>query len=148
MIGMVAGLFCTLLVAGLCSFCFKIDFNWYVGLNKPAFVVSGGWFSVFVTISYISTVLSISRLVEHKHIFPPFIFYSVLGVSCIMFVFSFFRLKILLLALFFISVALTMSAVLLVRFIIKDFKSALLYFPAFIFNLYAYLCALCIAMAN
>lgn len=148
MIGMVAGLFCTLLVAGLCSFCFKPDFVWYFALNKPSFVLSGGWFTVLVTLSYISTVLSISRLVEHKHIFPPMVFFVLLGASCVLFVFAFFDLKNLLLALFFVSVALGMSSVLMVRFVMKDIKSAALYLPSFIFNIYAYLCALCIAMAN
>lgn len=69
MIGIVVGIFAILVVSGLCSLCFKMDLKWYIALEKPSFVVSGGWFTVFVSTAYVSCVLAISRLVEYKHFF-------------------------------------------------------------------------------
>lgn len=71
MIGLVAGLLLTLVVSGLCSVCFNLDLKWWIALSKPSFVLSGGWFTLFVAMSYLSSVLAISRLVEFKHIFRP-----------------------------------------------------------------------------
>ncbi len=148
MLGIVAGLFCTLAVAGLCSYCMKLDLNWYVALNKPQFLVSGGWFTLFVGISYLSSILAVSRLVQFKHIFPSMIFFAVLGFACVMFVLCFFTLKNLVAAFVFITLALAMSYVLLVRFLIKDAKIALEFLPAFIFNAYSFLCVIYIVLNN
>lgn len=148
MLGIVAGLFCTLAVAGLCSYCMKMDFNWYFALNKPWFVASGGWFTLFVGVSYLSSILAVSRLVQFKHIFPSMIFFAILGFSCVMFVLCFFTLKNLVAAFVFITLVLAMSYVLFVRFLIKDVKIALEFLPAFIFNSYSFLCVIFIVMNN
>lgn len=148
MLGLVVGLFCVLIVAGLCSAIFKIDFKWYIVLNKPSFTVSGGWFTVFISISYISSILSISRLVHFKHIFPSMIFFAVLGLASVLFVLCFFRLKSLVLSLVCITAALAMSYVLLVRFLTKELKIAIEFLPTFLFNVYAFLCVMYIVMQN
>ena len=148
MLGIVAGLFCTLVVAGLCSYCFNIDLSWYNALIKPHFLVSGGWFTAFVSISYVSCILSVSRLVHYKHIFPSMIFFAVLGFSCVMFVLCFFTLKSLVAALVFMTVALAMGYVLFIRFMTKDFKIALEFLPAFVFYVYCFMCVMSIAMNN
>ena len=148
MLGIVAGLFCTLVVAGICSYCFNLDFKWYIGLNKPVFLVSNGWFTVFVGFAYLSSILAIGRLVEYKHIFPSMIFFAVLGVSCIFFVLCFFRLKSLVASLIFITVALAMAYVLFIRFLIKDYKMALEFLPAFLFDTYAFICTVFIVLNN
>ena len=148
MLGIVAGLLCTLIVAGLCSYCFNLDLKWYIALNKPPFLVPNGWFTVFVCVAYISSVAAIGRLVEYKHIFPSMIFFAVLGVGCVLFVLCCFTLKNLLAALIFITIVLAMSYVLLVRFLIKDYKIALEFLPAFIFNVYAFVCIMFIALRN
>ncbi len=148
MIGIVAGIFLTLLVAGLCSICLKLDLKWYVSLDKGAFLSSGEFFRVCVVTAYASSIVAMSRLVEHKHIFPSMLFFAILGVGCVLFCWAFFCLKNLLLALFFVTVVLAMSLVLTVRFFAKDVKLALLYLPSFVFNAYAFLMTLFIAMAN
>lgn len=148
MIGVVVGIFCALCVAGLCSYFFKLDVEWWFSLNKPSFVVSGGWFTAFVFVSYLSSVLSITKLVEHKHIFPSMIFFLILGIFCVLFVVFMFTLKILAAAMFCITVVLSMSYVLFVRFMIKDFKIAMVYFPSLVFYIYGFLCVVCIALAN
>ena len=147
-IGLVVGVFCTLVVAWICSYCFKMDLNWFVMLNKPSFLVPNGWFTVFVSVSYISTILAVSRLVEHKHLFPSLLFFLILGICSIFFVWCFFALKQLVAALVFITAVLAMAYVLLVRFLMKDFKMALEFLPAFIFYLYGFLCVLSIALNN
>ncbi|MCM1306098.1 MAG: tryptophan-rich sensory protein [Bacteroides sp.] len=148
MLGIVVGLLCTLVVAGLCSYCFNIDLKWYISLNKPSFLVSNGWFTFFVCASYISSILAVGRLVEYKHIFPSMIFFGVMGIGCILFVLCFFTFKNLIASLIFISLVLAMAYVLFVRFLIKDYKMALEFLPAFLFDVYAFVCVMCIALQN
>lgn len=95
-----------------------------------------------------SSILSITRLVEHKHIFPSMLFFAVLGVFVILFVFAFFTLKNLLLALVFMTVVLAFAYVLFIRFLTKDVTLALIFFPTLAFNIYAFVCTIAILMAN
>lgn len=148
MIGLVAGLLLTLVVSGLCSLCFNIDLNWWIALEKPSFVLSGGWFSIFVAASYLSSVLAISRLVEFKHIFPSMLYFVILGVFCILFVLAFFTLKNLLFGLICMCVVLAVSYLLFIRFLTKEIKIAIEFLPTFLFNIYGYLCVLCIFLNN
>ena len=148
MIGIVVGIFAILVVSGLCSLCFKMDLKWYIALEKPSFVVSGGWFTVFVSMAYVSCVLAISRLVEYKHFFPSTIFFLILGIFVVFFVFAFFTLKNLWFALVCMTAVLAISYVLFIRFLTKEVKIAIEFLPAFLFNFYAFLCTLCIAMNN
>ena len=148
MLGLVAGLFCVLVVAGLSSAIFKIDLKWYIALNKPSFVVSGWWFSIFVSIAYISSILSVSRLVHFKHFFPSMIFFAVLGIFSVLFVLCFFRLHNLILSLVCMTVVFAMAFTLLIRFFMKELKIALEFLPTFIFNAYAFLCVMYIVMNN
>ena len=148
MIGIVAALFCTLVIAGLCSYCFNTDLKWYYLLNKPPFMVNSGWFTLFVSISYVSSILAVSRLVEYKHFFPSMIFFCILGVACVFFVWCFFTLHSLIAALVFMTIVLAMAYVLLVRFMMKDYKIALEFAPAFLFDMYGFLCVLSIVMLN
>ncbi len=148
MVGIVVGLFCVLLVAGISSAIFKIDLNWYIALDKPSFVVSGGWFTVFVAVSYISCILAVSRLVHFKHFFPSMLFFALLGLFNIMFVFCFFRLKNLIAALVFMTFSLAMAYTLFIRFLLKEIKIAVEFAPAFVFYAYAFVCVLYIAMQN
>lgn len=148
MIGIVAALFCTLIIAGISSYCFNLDLKWYFALNKPHFVVSSGWFAFFVAVNYASCILALSRLVEHKHLFPSMLFFLILGASDIMFLLFFFRLKIILAAAFFITASQALAYTLFVRFMMKDFKIALEFLPAFLFHCYAFICALSIVMLN
>ena len=148
MIGMTVALFATLLVAGLSSYCFKMDFMWYNQLAKPSFVLTSGFWSSFVVVSYLSGILSITRLVEHKHIFPSMIFFAFLGTFCILFVFAFFTLKNLLLAFVFMTIVLAFAYVLFVRFLTKDVPLALMFSPILLFDIYAFVSTLAITMAN
>lgn len=148
MIGIVVGVFCTLIVAGVCSYLFNLDLIWWNTLNKPSFVLSGSWFTAFVFASYVSSILSITRLVEHKHIFPSMIFFAVLGLFCALFVLAMFRLKNLWFALFCISVNLAMGYVLFVRFLTKDYKIAIAFLPTLAFLIYGFLCVISIVMIN
>mgnify|MGYP002678530681 FL=1 len=148
MIGLVAGLLLTLVVSGLCSLCFNMDLNWWIALEKPSFVLSGGWFSVFVAASYLSSVLAISRLVEFKHIFPSMLYFVILGVFCILFMLAFFTLKNLLFGLICMCVVLAVSYLLFIRFLTKEIKIAIEFLPTFLFNIYGYLCVLCIFLNN
>lgn len=148
MIGLVAGLLLTLVVSGLCSLCFNMDLNWWIALEKPSFVLSGGWFSVFVAASYLSSVLAVSRLVEFKHIFPSMLYFVILGVFCILFMLAFFTLKNLLFGLICMCVVLAVSYLLFIRFLTKEIKIAIEFLPTFLFNIYGYLCVLCIFLNN
>ena len=143
-----AGLLLTLVVSGLCSLCFNMDLNWWIALEKPSFVLSGGWFSVFVAASYLSSVLAISRLVEFKHIFPSMLYFVILGVFCILFMLAFFTLKNLLFGLICMCVVLAVSYLLFIRFLTKEIKIAIEFLPTFLFNIYGYLCVLCIFLNN
>ena len=148
MIGLVCAVFATLVVAGACSYFFKTDFKWYYMLEKPAFVLSGGFFSGFVVVSYLSSIFSITRLVEHKHIFPSMLFFALLGTACVLFVLAFFTLENLLFAFLSMTLALAFSYTLFVRFLTKDVTLALIFSPTLLFNIYSFVCTLAILMAN
>ena len=148
MIGIVAGIFCTLIVAALSSYCFKFDPVWFYSLNLPAYLAPPAAFEAFVATSYLSSIISISRLVEHKHIFPSMLFFAGLGASSVLFVFTFFWLKQLFWGLLFMAATLAFAFVLFFRFMTKDFKIALIFLPTFAFDLYGFVLTLTIAMAN
>ena len=148
MIGLVSGVFLALIVAGLSSYCFKTDFIWYNQLLKPSFVLFPAFWSTFVVVSYTSSILSITRLVEHKHIFPSMVFFVILGTFVILFVFAFFSLHNLLLAFIFMTIVLAFAYILYVRFLTKDITLALIFSPTLAFNIYAFVCTLAILMAN
>lgn len=46
------------------------------------------------------------------------------------------------------TAVLAISYVLFIRFLTKEVKIAIEFLPAFLFNFYAFLCTLCIAMNN
>lgn len=138
----------TLIVAGLCSYCFNIDLKWYNSLNKPAFLLPSGGFTILVALAYASSILAIGRLVEYKHIFPSMIFFGIMGMFCVLFVLCFFTLKSLVASLICMTATLAMAYVLFVRFLIKDFKIALEFLPAFLFNVYGFICTVHIALFN
>ena len=117
-------------------------------LAKPAFVLSGGFFSGFVVVSYLSSILSITRLVEHKHIFPSMLFFALLGASCVLFVIAFFTLKNLLFAFVAMTFALAFSYILFVRFLTKDVTLALIFLPTLLFDIYSFVCTIAILFAN
>ena len=98
--------------------------------------------------SYLSSVLAISRLVEFKHIFPSMLYFVILGVFCILFMLAFFTLKNLLFGLICMCVVLAVSYLLFIRFLTKEVKIALEFLPTFLFNVYAFLCTICIFMNN
>lgn len=148
MIGIVIGLFCVLAVAGLCSYCFKQDLTWYNLLIKPSFVLEGRWFTAFISVCYMSCVLTISRLVEFRHLFPSMIFFLLLGASSVLFTFLMFTQKSLVGALICAALILGFAYTLFFRFLIKDIRLAACFLPTFIFDAYAFICALSVAMLN
>ncbi len=148
MIGIVAGIFCTLIVAALISYCFKFDARWFYSLKLPAVMPPPVAFEIMVAASYASCIFAIGRLVEYKHIFPSMLFFVALGVSCILFVHTFFGLKQLLWGLVFMSATAGFAFVLFFRFLMKDIKIALAFLPAFLFDLFGFVMVVYIAMAN
>lgn len=148
MIGIVVGIFCTLIAAALCSCCFRLDAAWFYGLVLPPFMLPSGAFSALSALSYLSCILAVSRLVEYKHIFPSMLFFLGLGASCVLFILTFFRLKLLIWGMVFMGAAAGFAFVLFFRFMIKDLKMALEFLPAFLFDLYGFVVTLYIAMAN
>lgn len=148
MIGITVALFCTLIVSGLCSLCFKFDLKWWIALDKPLFVASRLGYTLMVAGCYLSCVLAVSRLVEFKHIFPSMLFFVFLGLFSVLFVFAFFTLKNFVFALVCITAVLAMAYVLFIRFLTKDWKIALEFLPTFVFDIYAFLCVLYIFMNN
>ncbi len=148
MIGIAVGLFMVLLLESGCSIVLKIDFKWWNEIYKPAFLLNSAYITCFVIISYMSSILTMGRLVEHKHIFPSMIFFVLLGIGCFAFIYALFSLKNLLLALINITFVLSISYVLLVRFLIKDIRCAIYFAPTFLFNTYSFICAISLAMSN
>ena len=148
LIGIVAGIFCTLVAAWICSYVFKFDGAWYGALVKPSFMLPRGYFTAFVAVTYLSCILSISRLVTHKRFFPSMLYFFGLGTCSVLFVLAFFNLKRLVLALVFITATLAFAYALFIRFLMKDVKIALLFLPAFSFYIYGFLCAVSVALAN
>lgn len=148
LVGVVAGLFCTLVVAWFCSFSLKMDLNWYNALCKPTFMVNGEVMSLFVSVVYALHVLLVARLVKGRHFFPSMVLLFLVGLFSILFVYAFFTLKQVYLAFVFIGVVMGLSLIILVRFFSKDWVTALYYLPVFIFNLYCTVVASFVAFFN
>lgn len=148
MIGIVVGLFCVLIVAGLCAFFLKIDFIWYNRLIKPVFVPTSGYFSFMMCIVYFSNIAVVSRLVTGKHFFPSLLILSAIGVFSVLFVAVFFSLKLLVGGAVVMSVLFALSFFQQVRFFIKEIRIALYYLPTFLFNCYAFVVVFAIALTN
>ncbi len=148
MIGIVAGIFCTLIVAALSSYCFKLDPAWFYSLRLPSYMAPPAAFEAFVAVSYLSSIISISRLVEHKHIFPSMLFFAGMGANSILFVLTFFWHKQLFWGLLFMAATLAFALVLFFRFLTKDVKIALIFLPTFVFDMYGFILTIAIAMAN
>lgn len=76
------------------------------------------------------------------------LFFALLGTSCVLFVFAFFTVKNILLALVFMTFVLAFAYVLFIRFMTKDVALALIFSPTLLFDVYAFLSTLAILMAN
>ena len=76
------------------------------------------------------------------------LYFVILGVFCILFMLAFFTLKNLLFGLICMCVVLAVSYLLFIRFLTKEIKIAIEFLPTFLFNIYGYLCVLCIFLNN
>ena len=148
LIGIVAGLFCTLIMAWFCSFQLKIDFIWYNTLDKPAFLLSSAGMTVFVSVMYLFHILVIARLVTGKHFFPSMLFLAFVSIFSILFVHSFFTWKNIYLAFVFSLLVFIVSLITQVRFFLKELRISLYYLPVFIFNAYSIIVVSFIAFSN
>ena len=148
LIGIVAGLFCTLVVAWLCAFQLKIDFIWYNLLVKPVFVPNPTIMTLLVSCVYFMSIVVIARLVTGKHFYPSMVLIAVLGIFSILFVHSFFTFKNVYLAFVFTIVIFAVSLILQVRFFTKELRISLYFLPIFIFNTYSVVAMSAIAFTN
>ncbi|MCQ2603363.1 MAG: tryptophan-rich sensory protein [Clostridia bacterium] len=146
--GIVSGLFITLVGAWICASCLKIDFKWYYSLVKPIVVPTSLGFSIIVSVVYICCILVFSRLIVGKHFFPSVVFMVLCEMFSALFIFAFFRLENLYLALFFIICTFTVSFVTEIRFFIKDIRTAIYYLPVVAFNAYSLILVMAIVFAN
>ncbi len=146
--GVVSGLFFTLIIAWCCSFALKLDLNWYNSLVKPAFLVSPSVMTAFVSVVYVLHILVVARLVTGKHFFPSMVFLFLSGVLSVLFLFSFFGVKNLYLALMIMIMLFGVSLLTQIRFFTKEIKIALYYFPIFIFNAYCFVLTSTIVFHN
>ena len=148
LIGVVAGLFCTLVVAWFSSFSLKIDFMWYNSLIKPVFTASPPVMTALVSMVYFMSIVVIARLVTGKHFYPSMVFLSAIGIFSILFVHSFFTFKNIYLAFAFSVVIFVISLILQVRFFLKELRISLYYLPIFLFNIYTVIVMSVIAFSN
>ncbi len=148
LIGVVTGLFCTLIVAWFCSFQLKIDFIWYNSLVKPVFLVNEKIMTAFVSGVYFLSSVVVARLVTGKHFYPSMVFLAIIGIFSILFVHTFFSFKNVYLAFVFSLIIFAVSLVLQVRFFTKELRISLYYLPIFIFNAYSVVVMAYIAFAN
>lgn len=146
--GIVAGTACVAAVAWICSICLNIDFKWYNSLVKPVVVPKGGIFSLIIAVVYVLHIAVVSRLVIGKHFFPSTLILAGAGVFSILFVFAFFTLENVYLSAVFMAILFALSFVQTVRFFLKELRIALYYLPVFIFNCYAFVAVVAIALAN
>ena len=148
LIGVVTGLFCTLVMAWFCSFQLKIDFIWYNSLTKPLFIAPPMVMTMLVSVVYLMHIIVIARLVTGKHFYPSMVFFALTSIFSILFVHTFFTFKNVYLALVFSLVIFFVSLVLQVRFFTKELRISLYYLPIFLFNAYSVIVVSCIAFSN
>lgn len=148
LVGVVTGLFCTLIVAWFCSLSLNIDFIWYNSLVKPPFLFNAQTMTVFISLVYIMSIVVVARLVTGKHFYPSMVFLSVIGIFSILFVHTFFTFKSLYLAFVFSLIIFAVSLTLQVRFFTKELRISLYYLPIFIFNAYSVVVMAYIAFSN
>ena len=148
LIGVVTGVFCTLIVAWFCSLSLNIDFIWYNSLVKPLFLVNDKVMTAFVSGVYILSIVVVARLTTGKHFYPSMVFLAIIGIFSILFVHTFFSFKNVYLAFVFSLIIFAVSLVLQVRFFTKELRISLYYLPIFIFNAYSIIVMAYIAFAN
>lgn len=148
LIGVVTGLFCTLVMAWFCSFQLKIDFIWYNSLTKPLFTAPPMVMTMLVSVVYLMHIIVIARLVTGKHFYPSMVFFALTSIFSILFVHTFFTFKNVYLALVFSLVIFFVSLVLQVRFFTKELRISFYYLPIFLFNAYSVIVVSCIAFSN
>lgn len=146
--GIVSGLFITLVGAWICASCLKIDFKWYYSLVKPVVAPTSLGFSLVVSMVYVCCIMVFSRLIVGKHFFPSVVFMVLAEIFSALFIFAFFRLENLYLALFFIICTFGVSFVTEIRFFLKEIRTALYYLPVFLFNAYSLVVVIAIVFAN
>ena len=148
LVGVVTGLFCTLIVAWFCSLSLNIDFIWYNSLIKPPFLFNAQIMTAFISLVYIMSIVVVARLVTGKHFYPSMVFFAIIGIFSILFVHTFFTFKSLYLAFVFSLIIFAVSLTLQVRFFTKELRISLYYLPIFIFNAYSVIVMAYIAFAN
>ena len=148
LVGVVTGLFCTLIVAWFCSLSLNIDFIWYNSLAKPLFVVDKAVMTALVSIVYFLSILVVARLITGKRFFPSIMIQGFLGFFTILFVHSFFTFKNVYLAFVFSVVIFLLSLFQQVWFFTKEMRISLYYLPIFVFNVYCLLVTSYIAFSN
>ncbi len=148
LIGIVVGLFCTLVVAWLSAYSLNIDFIWYNSLSKPLFLVDSAVMTAFVSVVYFLSILVVARLVTGKHFFPSIMVQGLLGFFTILFVHSFFTFQNVYLAFVFSVIIFLLSLFQQIWFFTKELRISLYYLPIFIFNVYSLLVMSYIAFSN
>ena len=148
LVGVVTGLFCTLIVAWFCSLSLNIDFIWYKSLIKPPFLFNAQIMTAFISLVYIMSIVVVARLVTGKHFYPSMVFLAIIGIFSILFVHTFFTFKSLYLAFVFSLIIFAVSLTLQVRFFTKELRISLYYLPIFIFNAYSVVVMAYIAFSN
>ena len=148
LIGIVVGLFCTLVVAWLSAYSLNIDFIWYNSLSKPLFLVDRSVMTAFVSVVYFLSILVVARLVTGKHFFPSIMVQGLLGFFTILFVHSFFTFQNVYLAFVFSVIIFLLSLFQQIWFFTKELRISLYYLPIFIFNVYSLLVMSYIAFSN
>lgn len=148
LVGVVTGLFCTLIVAWFCSLSLNIDFIWYNSLIKPPFLFNAQIMTAFISLVYIMSIVVVARLVTGKHFYPSMVFLAIIGIFSILFVHTFFTFKSLYLAFVFSLIIFAVSLTLQVRFFTKELRISLYYLPIFIFNAYSVVVMAYIAFSN
>jgi tryptophan-rich sensory protein len=136
LIGITGAVFFVLLFEWLCSVIVVTDTEWYIALNKPSFMLSGGYMTLAWVSVYGFIIALISRLIVARRFNPDGILLGIAAVFEILFTLTYFRFNNLPLSLIVMIATAIINYVALLLLSLKRPSDGLLFLPAVIWISY------------
>lgn len=136
--GVTAAVFFVLLFEWLCSVIVVVDTEWYTALNKPSFMMSGGYMTLSRVAAYGFVIALVSRLIVARRFKPEGILLVIAAFFEILFTLTFFRLNNLPLSLTVIIAVTAVNYAALFLLSLKRLSDGLIFLPVVIWISYLF----------
>lgn len=137
-----------LIVAWFGAFFMAPESEWFLGLFKPDWMVTGGWYTCFTGMTYCIIILLISQLVMKNYFLPYLPILGLIGILtalCPMLFFGFHHFAFTLTILFIIAI---LNFILFAKLLKTSWQLGVLYLPALVWYSYLFILNYTILMMN